>query len=622
MKALSQRANAALALLTLLASGCGQKTDGTIGTAGAETSGSLTFSDVTGAAGIAFKHNNGAFGLRLMPESIGSGAAFIDYDGDGDQDLFLVNGRDWTPEELAAYKNGSYKEHARSHQFAWVNPPARKRTTSALYRNNGDGTFADVTAGSGLDVEMLGMGAAVGDYDNDGKPDIYATGYGRAFLFRNVSASTSGVSKGASAPRFREVSDVAGVRDAGWSSSAAWLDYDRDGKLDLFVCHYIQWSPDKEEYAGGRNEKIYTGPDQYPGVLSRLYRNLGGGKFADVSEKAGINKQKDEPLLTKGLAVAVCDANNDLWPDIMVASDKVRNHLFMNNKNGTFRENAVEAGVAYNAMGFTRAGMGVDAGDVDHSNRESLVVSNFSSEMLGLYHNQGEANFADVAPDSEIGRQSLDFLSFGCLFVDVDLDGWLDIAVANGHINDAIERIKRDRFYAQRMLLFRNESASPDGAPSKKMAWREIGIEGGEAMQARVVGRGLAVADVDLDGDPDFVETANSGTTRLLRNENSSKNRAIRLLLEGSKSNRSAIGAVAWAEIGKDSVRRTVKSGSSFLSQSELPLTLGLGANQHANIVIRWPSGKLMKLGQVKVGQILNVHEDKGIIARRPFASK
>ncbi len=590
----------------------------------------IRFSDITRAAGITFKHNNGAFGLKLMPESVGNGAAFIDYDNDGYQDIFIVNSRHWTDAEIQAYKNGKwlpweYEYHKRRRAnlsralVKWVPPrPARRRTPGTLYHNNGNGTFTDVTKGSGLDIEMFGMGAAVGDYDNDGQADLYVTGYGRNYLFRNRGGG-----------KFEEVAQEAGVKDKGWSTSAAWVDYDKDGNLDLFVCHYLQWTPATDVFFSENGEvKSYNGPAVHVGQDNRLYRNVGGGRFVDVSDAAGIhprkNKQGQTKKLTgKALGVVICDYDNDSWPDLLIANDRVRNHLFANNRDGTFREVAVEAGIAYSQTGKARAGMGIDAGDIKNSGRESVLIGNFSEEMLGLYENQGGL-YVDTALEAGVAQPSYRFLTFGCVFLDADNDGWLDIFAANGHVRDDLgifhPHMTQGITQAQRPLLFRNRG---DGRTPQ---FEEVGLHGGPVLQQKVVARGLAHADIDLDGDADVLVLVNGGTPLLLRNDTGgtqggkASNRALRVVLQGRRSNRSAIGAQVEAKVGSETLYRRVRSGSSYLSQSELPITLGLGrAKRLETLIIHWPSGQVTRLNDMSAGQILFVDEHKGIVRRRAF---
>ena len=588
---------------------------GTAATSGA----GIVFSNATSKAGISFSHNNGAAGLKLMPETNGAGVAFIDYDGDGWQDIFFVNSRDWTEAEVQAYKQGAGR--GRPYLFAKTRP--RRRATGALYRNNRDGTFRDVTRGSGLDVEMYGQGAAVGDYDNDGKPDLYVTAYPRNYLFRNTSTSQ--------APRFQDATQTAGVRDGGWSTSAMWVDYDKDGLLDLFVCHYVHWSPaiDRSTFTKS-GAKTYGNPQDYGGQLHSLYRNQGGGRFEDVSVRAGIHgstaQRKEMEQSSKGLGVALCDYDNDLWPDIVVANDREPNFLFHNNKNGTFSEVATRAGIARNAAGWARAGMGIDVADIDQSNRESIAIGNFSGEMMGLYQNVGNGLFLDIAGLSDVGPASAPMVTYGCVYLDVDLDGGLDIAVANGHVNDLIEEFRQDRTYRQPMLLFRNRGVarlSNSQSASPPVIFQEIGAQVGRALREPIVGRGLARGDFDLDGDPDLLVTVQGGAPRLLRNDGGNQNNALRVELQGTKSNRSAIGALVWAKVGDASLRRGVHSGSSYLSQSELPLTFGLGASTLVQqLTVRWPSGQLQKFSNLAANFSLLIREGKGIVKKTKLSGR
>jgi len=618
----------------------------------------VRFSDITKAAGLRFKHNSGAFGLKLYPETMGSGVAFIDYDGDGYQDIFLANGRDWTPAEVRAYTSGPGRVAHKEYGFTSPPLPPRHRTVGALYHNNGNNTFSDVTPGSGLDIEMQGMGVAVGDYDNDGRPDLYVTSYGRNYLFHNEG-------KG----KFKEVAQAAGVQDAGFSTSAMWVDYDRDGKLDLFVCRYIDWTPATDMWSYGSNAKVrggylktYAGPPGYNGQASRLYHNAGGGRFVDVSAQAGIYKpvtalistqpsavrkraalardmamsppgtmgeeaaKRQAPTMNQGksMGVALCDYNNDGWPDLLVTNDTVRNYLFLNRKDGTFAEVGAQAGISYSPAGRSRAGMGVDAGDIDHSGRDSFVIGNFDHQYLGLYHNQGQGTFSDIAGFSEVARPSMSFLTFGCVFLDVNNDGWLDIMTADGHVQDTIHTMRHDLDYAQRPLLYLNRRQR------QPVKFDEVGLQSGAAMREPRVARGLACADIDLDGDPDVLLTINGGAPVLLRNDPSSpasRNNALRLTLVGTKSNRSAIGALVEARFQKpgqaagEVVRRMVRSGSSYLSQSELPLTIGMGQQaKAASLTIHWPSGKQTQLRDVPANQALTINEDGGIVRKQALA--
>ncbi len=548
---------------------------------------------------------------------MGSGVAFIDFDGDGYQDLFFVNCRYWTREEAEQYRRGTWSKDEmtvfkRTHlpdtkpqRFVPATIP-KQRTVGALYRNKGDGTFRDVTKGSGLDIEMFGMGTAVGDYDNDGRDDLYVTALGHNYLFHNEGGG-----------HFRDVTATTGVKDKGWSTGAAWLDYDKDGRLDLFVCHYVKWTPANDRYGTmNGHDKSYTAPYFYKGELSHLFHNEGHGSFRDVSPQAGVQTESSgthsKPLPGSSLGVAVCDYNNDGWPDLLVANDGKPNSLFRNNKNGTFTDQARPANIALDSTGNTRGGMGVDIADIDHSNRDSAVIGNFDNEMVGLFWNQ-KGLFSDIAPSGEIGTVSKTFSVFGCLFADVDNDSWPDILTASGHIDDQITGI-RGTSYALRPLLFQNQGRG---------LYKEIGLQSGDVLQKPIIGRGLASADIDLDGDLDFVMTSNNGAPLVLRNDSANSNHSIRLELQGETTNRNGIGTLVKAKIGFIVLRKTLHSGSSYLSQCELPLTLGLGrAKQADGIALRWPSGKTTILNNIAADQIVTVNETKGIIKQRPLPTR
>jgi hypothetical protein len=356
------------------------------------------FSDVTSAAGIQFQHNSGAFGGKFLPETLGSGCAFLDYDRDGWQDVLLINGTDWP-----------------GHQ--------KRRSTLQLYRNNRNGTFTDVTVRAGLDVEMYGMGVAVGDYNNDGFPDILITCVGQNRLFRNTGKGT-----------FVDVTSTSGLRKrGGFSTSALWFDYDRDGLLDLFVCNYVKWSPEHDVFCSlDGKHKSYCTPEAYRGATCWLFHNRGDGTFEDVTAASGMFDSS-----SKSLGVALLDPNHSGWPDLLVANDTQPNKLYRNQHNGTFKDAAVEAGLAFSSEGKARAGMGVDVADFDNSGTPGVVITNFDNEMIGLYRSSGKG-FEDIAPQSGVGLASRNSLGFGCTFLDVNLDGWLDFAVANGHIDETV----------------------------------------------------------------------------------------------------------------------------------------------------------------------------------------
>lgn len=499
--------------------------------------------DVTGRAGIRFHHNSGAFGSKFLPETMGPGCAFLDYDGDGRLDILLVNGCDWPGHK-------------------------RRRSTMSLYRNNGDGTFTDVTAAAGLAVEMYGMGVAVGDFDNDGFPDIYVTAVGQSRLFRNTGKRS-----------FVDVTEKAGLGGrSGFSTSAMWVDYDRDGLLDLFVCNYVDWSAQHDVFcsADGRN-KSYCTPEAYRGSTCWLFRNRGGGRFEDVTAKSGVFD-----TTSKSLGVALIDYERDGWPDILVANDTQPNKLYRNRGNGTFEEIGVKVGVAFSEDGRARAGMGIDAADFLNSGASGVAITNFDNEMVALYGAGPGGAFQDLAKPSGVGAASRNTLGFGCAFADIDLDGRLDLAVVNGHIDATVRSIRPATSYAQAPHLFLNQGGG---------RFRDGAAEAGAEFAAPKVGRGLAWGDFDNDGDVDLLVTTNQGAAHLYRNDVTNGNRSLRLRLRGTKSNRDAIGAVVRARTPEGAQMRMVRSGSSYLSQSELAVTFGLGARESADLVVEWPSG-------------------------------
>jgi hypothetical protein len=548
----------------------------------------ITFTDVTGPSGIRFTHNSGAFGRKWLPETMGSGVIVLDYDGDGWQDLYFVNARDWTAAECAQGKPAT-------------GPGPQHHTTGHLYRNRHDDVFEDVTARAGLSVEMYGMGGCAGDFDNDGHVDLYLTGWGGNHLFRNRGNGT-----------FEDVTARAGVGDSGWSTSAAFVDYDRDGNLDLFVCHYVRWSPATDiECKVDGTHKDYCRPNDYTGEPCRLYHNDGHGRFTDVSQSAGIWRGgHDKQLQGKSLGVAICDYNDDGWPDIAVANDTEPNYLFENQKNGKFEEVGVPTGMAFDDSGTARGAMGIDACDFNHCGRESLLIGNFSNQMVALYQNHGSA-FVDTAGPMGVGQPSLLFLVFGSFFFDADNDGWPDIFTANGHVEDDIEKIQSTVKREERPLFYRNLGGE---------RFEEVGLRAGPAMQRPILARGAAHLDFDLDGDQDVVISTNRGPAYLLRNEGGSKNGSVRVELQGTRSNRSGIGALVLATVGSDHRRFAVRSGSSYCSQSELAVSIGLGrAARVDSLEVRWPSGQVDRLSAVKANQIVTVREGQGIVGARPF---
>jgi len=530
----------------------------------------VQFVDVTRAAGVHFVHNNGAFGKMWLPEAMGSGVAFIDYNNDGWPDILLINGAD-------------FPGHGNRHTYM------------ALYRNNRNGTFTDVTRQAGLDVEMYGMGVAVGDYNNDGCDDIFVTALGQSHLFRNNCNGT-----------FTDVTKQAGLwgHDE-FSTSAAWLDYDRDGRLDLLVANYVQWTPQIDIYCtlDGRT-KSYCTPQAYHGASLRLWHNNGNGTFTDMTKQAGLL----DPT-SKSLGITILDANNDGWPDIFVSNDTEPNKLYISNRNGTFTEKAVISGVGFSEDGIARAGMGTAAADYDHSGFPSILVTNFSNQMLGLYHNEGNGLFVDEAPNSQIGHSSLLTLGFGCFFFDFDNDGWPDIFVTNGHIQRDVQMIQRQVHYAEPPLLFRNLGGGK---------FSDVTAQMGSSFNVPRVARGAAYADVFNRGKLDILISTNSGPAALLRNEGGS-NHSLRIKLVGTKSNRDGLDSQVRVTAGGITQGKMLTSGSSYLSASELVLTFGLGQSPRADEVeIHWPSGQIDHLKDV-VAQTITVKEGAGIIASKPY---
>ncbi|MGA2600521.1 MAG: CRTAC1 family protein [Bryobacteraceae bacterium] len=520
----------------------------------------IQFTDVTKAAGIKFTHNAGRTGKKWLPETMGSGCAFFDADGDGWPDILLINGKDLIP-------------HGRT-------------THAALYRNNHNGTFTDITAGSGLDVELYGIGVAIADYDNDGRDDVYITALGGDRLFHNEGNG-----------KFRDVTKGSGLNNAAFASSAAWFDYDRDGKADLVVANYVQWTAEGDLWCSlDGSTKSYCTPESYKGNSIKLYHNLGGGHFEDVTQKAGLG----EPT-SKSLGITVFDIDNDGWPDLFIANDTQPNKLYRNNRNGTFGELAVSAGVAFSEDGVARGAMGTDAADYDRSGRTHLLVGNFSNQMLGLYHNEGNNLFVDEAPRSAVGRASLLSLAFGVFFFDYDLDGYPDIFAGNGHIEEEIGRVQPKIQYKEPPLLFRNQGKGKFEDMSKSV---------GADFQRPIVARGAAYADFDRDGDLDILISTNNGPAFLYRNDGGNRNHWITLKLIGTKSNRSALGAVAYVESASGKQMQTVHSGSSYCSQSDLALTFGLGRDEQVkSITVLWPSGQKDTLTNVKPNQFLTIRE-------------
>ncbi len=522
----------------------------------------VQFTDVTAVSGIRFVHNSGRAGRKWLPETLGSGTAVFDADGDGWLDVFFVNSRSWQA--------------------------STRKSLQALYRNTGNGTFRDITRGSGLDIEAYGFGVAIGDYDNDGRDDLYLTALEGDRLFHNEGNG-----------RLSDGTVASGIANASFGTSAAWLDFDRDGQLDLFVANYVQWSAPADLWCSlDGQSKSYCTPESYKGTSSRLYRNRGAGvqpRFEDVTLGAGVG----DPT-SKSLGVTVLDYNLDGWPDLFVANDTQPNKLYRNRGNGTFVDEGMMAGVAYGEDGVARGAMGVDAADYDRSGRPHLLVGNFSNQMLGLYRNDGPI-FVDEAPASTVGRSSLLTLAFAVFFVDLDFDGFLDIFAANGHIEEEIGRVQPRVQYKQPPLVFRNTAGK---------GFENITASLGSAFNRPIVARGAAHGDLDRDGDRDLVITTNHGPAYVYRNDGGNRNGWIGFRLAGSKSNRSAIGAVVRIESASGKQWDTVRSGSSYCSQSDLAITFGLGGDkQVTRATVTWPSGARQELGPLSGGQEYRIHE-------------
>ena len=525
----------------------------------------FSFTDVTTAVGIQFQHNSGAFGGKFLPETLGSGCAFLDYDNDGWQDVLLVNGMDWPGHK-------------------------RQKSTLRLYRNNGNGTFTDVTRAAGLDIEMYGMGVAIGDYNNDGFPDIFISCVGQSHLFRNNGDG-----------KFTDVTRAAGfLNREGFSTSALWIDYDRDGLLDLFVCNYVRWSPEHDVFCSlDGTHKSYCTPEAYRGNTCWLFHNRGDGTFEDVTATSGVFDSS-----SKSLGVAMFDYDQDGWPDLLVANDTQPNKLYRNLRNGKFKDVAVEAGLAFSTEGKARAGMGVDTGDFENSGRPGVAITNFDNEMIGLYRAVSATAYDDISQASGVGGPSKSTLGFGCTFLDVNLDGSLDLAVANGHIDETVRNIRGNVGYAQPPQLFLN---------SGNGKFQDVAAEVGGGFEKPKVGRGLAYGDVDGDGDLDVLMTTNNGPAYLFRNDQSSGNRSVRFRLVGTKSNRDAIGACVRIFYNGQNQTRLVHGGSSYLSQSELPVTFGLGKRDKIDrVTIDWPSGKNEEFKNLAAGRY-ECTESKGL---------
>ena len=536
-----------------------------------------TFVDVTESAGLTHRTVfGGADTNKYILETTGTGVAFLDYDNDGILDLFFTNGTTLD----------SSTSEARSH----------------LYRGKGDGTFIDVTDKAGVGRSGWGQGVAVGDYDNDGFADLYVTFYGRNILFHNNGNGT-----------FADVTAKAGVAAGGWSTSAAWADYDNDGLLDLYVARYIDFDVATAPLPGARvpgvncvyrGFPVMCGPRGLKGARDVLYHNNGDGTFTDVTERAGIDKDA-----YRGLGVVWADYDRDGRPDVLVANDTQPNLLYHNRGNGTFDEVALTAGVAVDEDGRERAGMGVDFADYDNDGWPDIAIGNFFGEPCSLYRNRHDGTFAETTWSSRIGPPTVPLLTWGTRFFDYDNDGWKDLLFVNGHVYPEVDTHKLDETYAERSLLFHNNG---DGT------FTDVGAAAGAVWQQRWAARGAAVGDYDNDGNVDIVIAVVNGRPVLLQNRGGSGNQWLSLELVGVKSNRDAIGARVTVHVADRTLTEEVRSGGSYLSQSDLRVHVGLGRSQRADSIdISWPSGSKEHIGSLDAGQFVVVREGAGIVSRR-----
>jgi hypothetical protein len=511
--------------------------------------------------GIDFAHVNGAAGKKWMPETMGGGVAVLDYDDDGRPDLLFVSSAYWPGDERARLQKSSL----------------------ALYRNEGHDAaglprFRNATREAGLARVFYGMGASVADYDNDGRDDLYVTALNRNFLFHNLGG------------RFAEVSAKAGVRESGWGTSSAWLDFDGDGRLDLYVCRYVDWSPERDLFCtlDGRT-KSYCTPERYPGVSSHLYRNAGDGRFVDVTNASGSGNANQ-----KALGVAPWDFDGDGRVDLLVANDTAPNNLFRNKGDGAFEDVGIPAGIAVDEAGRARGAMGAAWADTKNGRGAAVAIGNFSNELKSLYWTESGEVFLDESPRSGVGPSSLLDLTFGVLFFDADLDGRMDLLLANGHVEPTVQAVQKDVAYRQAPTLYRNVG---DGR------FAPIGPRSGD-LALPLVARGAAYADLDDDGDVDLVLVENGGPARVYLNPKDAPRKSVRLRLEGAeKSNRDAVGARVTASFGGRTLTQQVSGGQSYLSASEKTLTFGLGdAAKIDSLEIRWPDGTTQALTDVEGG--------------------
>ncbi|MCG6158252.1 CRTAC1 family protein [Rubinisphaera margarita] len=539
----------------------------------------IPLNEISRTAGIDFRHVSGATGDKLLPETMGGGGGFFDFDNDGDQDLLLVNSSYWPGEETDSAP-----------------------VTSALYRNDGTGQFTDISAGSGLEVTTYGMGCAFGDYDGDGLTDVYLTSVGSNFLFRNLGNGN-----------FEDVTASAGVAgdEDDWSTSCGWFDYDQDGDLDLFVCNYVVWSREydvSQSFKLVGNERAYGRPQSFSGTFPLFFQNQGDGSFREIAEEAGLhvrNPSTGEPV-AKSLGVTFFDFDDDHDLDIIVANDTVPNFLFENRFPEPFREIGMSTGVAFDIDGNARGAMGVDIAAIRNSEATAIAIGNFSNEMTAFYVSpEGDLFFTDEAVSNGLGPQTRLSLTFGVAFLDLDLDGRLDLLTANGHLENEINRVLPSQHYEQEPQLFWN--AGQQGVTEYLLLTQE---ELGDEFFHPIVGRGCMYADIDTDGDIDFLLTNLNGQPELFRNEQNVGHHWLRVRLRGSNSAREAIGARVEIKSNGRIQERTVMPTRGYLTQSELPLTFGTGETTTIErLTVQWPSGKITELADVAVDRQLEISE-------------
>ncbi|HXG68108.1 MAG TPA: CRTAC1 family protein [Blastocatellia bacterium] len=540
---------------------------------------SVKFTDVSAALQIRFKHEASPTSQKYLPETMGSGVALFDCDGDGRLDIFFVNGAKITdpmPKGALPVKDGA--------QYA-----------NRLYRQKADGTFEDVTEKAGLAGSGYGMGAAVGDYDNDGDEDLYVTALSRNALYRNNGDGA-----------FTDVTDAAGVAASGWSTSAAFVDFNHDGLLDLFVCRYLDWSFEANLFCGERRPgyRAYCHPDNYRGAVALLYRNEGGGRFTDVSRQAGVANAEG-----KALGVAIADFDRDGLIDIFVANDSVRQFLYRNKGDGTFEDVALIAGAAVNEDGKVYAGMGVDFSDYDNDSWPDVVVTNLSNQMYALYRNAGDGSFAYTTNPAGLGRITLLYSGWGARFMDYDNDGWKDLFIAQGHVLDTIELTSPHLRYLEPPLLARNEGNKGRGQGTVRFA--DVSAASGEIFGQAWAARGLATGDLDNDGDLDVVVTTTNGRAYVLRNDGGNAANWLNIRLVGRRSNRDGIGAEIKIITPSGALQHAVvHTTASYLSASDRRVHFGLGAEKLVKTIeIRWPSGVIQQLKDVPANQMITITE-------------